>query len=109
MVRAILSDHDGPLNIVGSDAASPWQAVRLGGRIPMPVAPGLWGVAARAVDFAGAAIAPHVIELLRFGCTGSGQRALDVLGLAPPRPTQQVLTELYEWADIVSIPTRAVA
>jgi UDP-glucose 4-epimerase len=110
MVRAIFSEHDGPLNIVGADAATPWQAVRLGGRIPLPVAPGLWGVAARAVDFAGSAIAPHVVELLRFGCTGSGQRALEVLGLAPPRPTQQVLTELYEWADIVSLtPTRAVA
>jgi len=110
MVRAILSDHDGPLNIVGADAASPWQAVRLGGRIPLPVAPGLWGIAARAVDFAGSAIAPHVVELIRSGCTGSGQRATEVLGLAPPRPTQQVLTELYEWADIVSLtPTRAVA
>ena len=74
MVRAVLTEHDGPLNIVGSDAASPWQAVRLGGRIPLPVAPLLWGWAARVVDFAGSAIAPHVVELLRYGCTGSGQR-----------------------------------
>jgi UDP-glucose 4-epimerase len=110
MVRAMLIQHDGPLNIVGSDAASPWQAVRLGGRIPLPVAPWLWGWAARAVDFAGSAIAPHVVELMRYGCTGSGRRSVEVLGLAPPRPTQQVLTELYEWADIVSLtPTRAVA
>jgi UDP-glucose 4-epimerase len=110
MVRAMLVEHDGPLNIVGSDAASPWQAVRLGGRIPLPVAPWLWGWAARAVDFAGSAIAPHVVELMRYGCTGSARRAVEVLGLTPPRPTQQVLTELYEWADIVSLtPTRAVA
>lgn len=110
MVRAVLVDYDGPLNIVGADAASPWQAVRLGGRIPLPVAPWLWGWAARTVDFAGAAIAPHVVELLRSGCTGSGQQAIEILGLTPPRPTQQVLTELYDWADIVSLtPTRAVA
>ena len=89
---------------MGSDAASPWQAVRLGGRVPLPVAPLALGVGrARVVEFAGSAIAPHVVELLRYGCTGSGQRAVDVLGLAPPRPTQQVLTELYEWADIVSL------
>jgi len=70
----------------------------------------LWGWAARVVDFAGAAIAPHVVELLRYGCTGSGLRAIEVLGLAPPRPTQQVLTELYEWADIVSLtPNRSAA
>jgi UDP-glucose 4-epimerase len=103
MVRALVAGIDGPLNIVGEGAASPWQAVRLGGRLPMPVLPGLWGWAARAVDFAGAAIAPHVVELLRSGCTGSGQRALDALGIAEPRPTQQVLTELYQWADIVPI------
>ena len=110
MVRAVLSDHDGPLNIVGSDAASPWQAVRLGGRVPLPVAPMMWGWAARFVDFAGAAIAPHVVEVLRHGCTGDGLRAIEVLGLAPPRPTQQVLTELYEWADIVSLtPNRSAA
>jgi UDP-glucose 4-epimerase len=110
MVRALVVGFDGPLNIVGGGAASPWQAVRLGGRVPMPVLPGLWGWAARTVDLAGAAIAPHVVELMRSGCTGSGQRALDELGIAEPRPTQQVLTELYQWADIVPlVPAKAVA
>jgi UDP-glucose 4-epimerase len=110
MVRALLAGFDGPLNVVGGGAASPWQAVRLGGRIPMPVLPNLWSWAARAVDLAGAAIAPHVVELLRAGCTGSGQRALETLGIAEPRPTQQVLTELYQWADIVPLlPAKAVA
>ena len=110
MVRALLVGHDGPLNVVGADAASPWQAVRLGGRVPVPVLPLMWPWAARAVEFAGAAVAPHIIELLRAGRTGSGGRAVEALGIAPPRPTQQVLTELYEWADIVPlIPARAVA
>src|SRR4029078_12595364 len=36
MVRAMLVEHDGPLNIVGSDAASPWEGVRLGRRVPPP-------------------------------------------------------------------------
>jgi UDP-glucose 4-epimerase len=103
MVRALVAGFDGPLNIVGSGAASPWQAVRLGGRIPMPVLPGLWGWAARAAELAGAAIAPHVVELLRAGCTGSGRRALDALGIGEPRSTQQVLAELYRWADIVPL------
>jgi UDP-glucose 4-epimerase len=110
MVRALVVGFDGPLNIVGGGAASPWQAVRLGGRVPMPVLPSMWGWAARVVDLAGAAIAPHVVELMRSGCTGSGQRALEELGIAEPRPTQQVLTELYQWADIVPlVPAKAVA
>jgi len=54
--------------------------------------------------------AAHVVELLQSGRTGSGQQAISVLGLPAPRPTQQVLTELYEWADIVSLtPNRSAA
>ena len=39
MVAAIERRYDGPLNVVGPGAATPWQAARLGGRIPLPVAP----------------------------------------------------------------------
>ena len=60
-------------NIVGPGAATPWQAVRLGGRVPLPVVGPMWDVAARVVELAGAAIAPHVIELLRHGRTGAGE------------------------------------
>jgi len=46
----------------------------------------------------------------RSGCTGSGDRAVSELGLAPPRPTQQVLTELYQWAGHRAlVPAKAVA
>ena len=37
----------GRCNIVGPGAATPWQAARLGGRVPLPVVPGGWGMAAR--------------------------------------------------------------
>jgi len=33
MVAAIECRYDGPLNVVGPGAATPWQAVRLGGRV----------------------------------------------------------------------------
>jgi UDP-glucose 4-epimerase len=103
MVAAIERRYDGPLNVVGPGAATPWQAVRLGGRVPIPVLPPLWGTAARASEFAGAAIAPHVIELLRHGRTGAGARAVNALGLTDMRSTQQVLRELFEWASVVPI------
>ena len=50
-----------------------------------------WDVASRVVELAGAAIAPHVIEQLRHGRTGAGDRAVDALGLAHLVPTQTVL------------------
>ena len=109
MVAAIERRYDGPLNVVGRGAATPWQAVRLGGRVPLPVLPPLWTAAARMSEVAGAAIAPHVIELLRHGRTGSTGRAIGVLGLTGLRSTQQVLRELFEWANVVPIETARAA
>jgi UDP-glucose 4-epimerase len=103
MVEALLRRCDGPLNVVGPGAATPWQAARLGGRVPVPMLGPSWRWAARVAEVAGAAIAPHVIELLRFGRTASGSRAVSELGLREVMPTQQVLTELYEWAAIVPL------
>jgi UDP-glucose 4-epimerase len=105
MVAAIEHRLDGACNVVGPGAATPWQAVRLGGRIPVPVLPPLWGWASRAAEVAGAAIAPHVVELLRYGHTGSGARAADELGLRDLRSTQEVLRELFEWATVVPMAT----
>jgi UDP-glucose 4-epimerase len=103
MVAAVVRRYDGPLNVVGPGAATPWQAARLGGRVPFPVAPALWGWAARVTEFSGAAIAPHVVELLRWGRTGSGDRAPEVLGLGRLQSTQEVLREVFEWASVVPL------
>jgi UDP-glucose 4-epimerase len=105
MVAAIDRRYDGALNIVGPGAATPWQAVRLGGRVPLPVVGPMWEGAARIVELAGAAVAPHVIELLRHGRTGAGSRAVEALGLHALQPTQIVLRDLFEWADVIPIPT----
>jgi UDP-glucose 4-epimerase len=103
MVEAIEKRLDGPCNVVGPGAATPWQAARLGGRVPLPVLPGLWGAVGRASEVAGAALAAHVVDLIRHGCTGDGSRARDELGLADLAPTQDVLRELFDWADVVAI------
>ena len=105
MVAAIERRYDGPLNVVGRGAATPWQAVRLGGRVPFPILPQLWGSTTRTVEMAGAAIAPHVVELLRHGRTGLGGRAVEQLGLVRLVSTQSILRELFEWADVVPIAT----
>jgi UDP-glucose 4-epimerase len=105
MVAAIERRVDGPVNVVGSGAASPWQAARLGSRVPLPVAPFLWNAVAAATEIAGAAIAPHVVELLRYGRVGDDARARELLGIERTTSTQSVLRELFEWADVVPIAT----
>lgn len=107
MVEALVRGYDGPLNVVGRGATSPWQAVRLGGRIPVPVAGPGWALACRAAEVAGAPVPPHVLELMRQGRVGDGTRAVDELGLGAVHPTQQVLADLYEWATVTSISAAA--
>jgi hypothetical protein len=46
-----------------------------------------------------------VLELLRHGRTGAGENAVESLGLNHLVPTQTVLRELFEWADVIPIPT----
>jgi len=105
MVAAIEARLDGPCNVLGPGAATPWQAARLGGRVPLPIIPPLWAGVGRATEFLGAAIAPHVVDVIRHGCTADGSRAGSELGLTDLVPTQDVLRELFDWADVVPIET----
>lgn len=103
MVAALERRYDGPLNVVGPGAASPWQVARLGGRVPVPVAGPGWEVARRVAELAGAPVPPHVLELMRRGRAGDGSRAADELGLTGLVPTQDVCAELFEWATVTPI------
>jgi UDP-glucose 4-epimerase len=106
MVEALMRGYDGPLNVVGPGATSPWQAVRLGGRIPVPVTGPGWAIACRTAELAGAPVPPHVLEVMRHGSVADGSRAEDALELGFVRPTQEVLSDIFEWATVTPIPTR---
>jgi len=100
VVAALLAGHDGPLNIVAPGAVTVAQAARLGGRVPVPViGPGWRGVRLGSA-FIGAPMPEHVRELLTRGRTARGDRAVEVLGVAPTRSTADVVSHLYEWAAV---------
>jgi UDP-glucose 4-epimerase len=103
LAAALGRDHDGPLNVVGPGAASPWQAVRLGGRVPFPVIAGGWQVAYRAAELAGAPIPSHVVELFARGRAADGARAIETLGLGSLRSTLEICVELFEWATVTHL------
>jgi UDP-glucose 4-epimerase len=103
MVEAVRRDVDGPVNVVGRGAASPWQAARLGGRIPVPVLGRGWDAARRIAELAGAPVPPHVLELMCKGRAGDDSRARDVLALEGVRSTIEVCTELYEWGTVTPL------
>lgn len=102
-VRALEAGLAATVNVVGPGAVTPFQAVRMGGRVPMPVLGAGW-LGARAVcEMVGAPLPPHVIELLLRGRGADGALGEEALGLEPVRSTAQVVRELYEWADVVHL------
>jgi UDP-glucose 4-epimerase len=103
MVEALRRGVDGPVNVVGLGAASPWQAVRLGARIPFPVLGPGWRAARSVAELAGAPVPAHVLELMCKGRAGDGSLARDVLGLDTPRSTVEVCRELYEWGTVTAL------
>jgi UDP-glucose 4-epimerase len=102
-VEALVRGAHGPFNVVGPGTASPWQAVRLGGRIPFPVSGPGWLLARRFSEVAGAPIPPHTLSLMRDGLTADGGHAVSALGLGSMVPTQVVLDDLFEWATVTPI------
>jgi UDP-glucose 4-epimerase len=106
VVAALLADGAGPLNVVGPGAVTPMQAVRLGRRVPFPLAGPGWGPARWAAEVSGAPVPDHVLELLRRGRTADGGRVEEVLGVGPRRTTAEVVEALHEWAPVT--PLRAV-
>jgi hypothetical protein len=60
-------------------------------------------VATRAVELAGAPMPPHILELITRGRTADGSKAVEVLELGSMRPTQEVCTELFEWAKVTPL------
>ncbi|QYG91622.1 NAD-dependent epimerase/dehydratase family protein [Iamia sp. SCSIO 61187] len=103
VVRALAAGIDGTVNVVGPGAVTPFQAVRLGGRIPLPTVGLGWRAARAGCALVGAPLPAHVIELLTRGRGADGALGEEALGLAPARSTVDVVHDLYEWAEIVHL------
>jgi UDP-glucose 4-epimerase len=100
IVAAVHARHDGPLNVVGSGAVTPFQAARMGGRVPVPVVGPGWLAAKVAAEVLGSPLPDHVRELLLRGRGADGTRARELLDVAPAWTTAEVVKELYEWAPV---------
>jgi UDP-glucose 4-epimerase len=98
-----------PLNIVAPGAITALQAIRRGGRIPVPLLGPEWVLARGLAYLAGSPIPQHVVELFHRGRLADGGRAADVLGLRGFAGTSQVIDQLYSWPSVIHIPARKAA
>jgi UDP-glucose 4-epimerase len=102
IAAATSTPYDGALNVVGAGAVTAFQAVRLGGRIPLPILGPELRLIRPVAELLGSPVPPHVLELLHRGRTADGTLANEVLGIEP-RSTVAVAKDLYEWATVTHI------
>ena len=99
-LAAVERRFDGAVNVVGPGAVTASQAVRLGGRIPLPtIGPG-WLFARLAAASLGSPLPDHVIELFTRGRTADGALARSVLGQTPTHGTSDIVRDMYHWSPV---------
>lgn len=91
---------DGPVNVVAPGSVSAWDAVRMGGRVPVPVCGPGWAFARLAGEVSSAPLPDHVVELLVRGRLADGDRVEDLLGMTPAHHTREVVRHVHEWGEI---------
>lgn len=112
--RAILAaaraGWDGPVNVVAPGAVTASQAVRIGGRMPLPLVGPEWSMARLYAAAVGAPVPDHVLELVHRGRTADGSLARHAIAFEPVSTTPDVVKGLFKWATVTHLqPTKAVA
>ncbi len=98
-----------PVNVVGPGAITAWQAILRGRRLPIPLFGPEWAIARRLSHLLGAPVPDHVVELLHRGRLVDGDRAKELLGVAPQHCTSEVIDRLFEWPSVIRVaPARAM-
>jgi UDP-glucose 4-epimerase len=106
VLAALHIRYHGPVNVVGEGAVTAFQAARIGGRVPAPVAGPGWLVAGAAVEVAGSPLPDHVREVLQRGRVADGGRAEEILGVSPSYRTDEVVRDLFDWPSVVYLEPR---
>jgi len=108
IVAALRDGVHGPVNVAGAGALTPRQALRLGGRVPVPTLGPGWLLARIAGQAMGAPVPPHVVELLCHG-RGADTALADALGYQLGFSTEAVVRHLFDWVSVRHISSLAAA
>jgi UDP-glucose 4-epimerase len=98
VVAALRLQLDGPLNVAGAGSVTTFQAVLLGGNIPLPIFGPWWAIARRISSALGSPVPDHLLELLQRGRVADLSK-LDVLpDVYPSMDTVEVAKLLHSWS-----------
>jgi UDP-glucose 4-epimerase len=95
---------DEPVNVLANGAITALQAIRLGGRIPVPLVGPDWRIAKLVSGIAGAPIPDHVLETLHRGRLADNGRMQELVGFSSAITTSEVIDKLYAWPSVIRQP-----
>ena len=95
-----------PAGDVPTEDARLDDAIRRGGRVPVPLVGPEWAVARGLTYVSGAPLPEHVLEMLHRGRLADNSRAREVLRFRPGASTRDVIDQLYRWPSIIHTPAR---
>ncbi|MDH3752641.1 MAG: NAD-dependent epimerase/dehydratase family protein [Acidimicrobiia bacterium] len=90
---------DEALNLVGEGSVTVYEALRVGGRMPLPVLGPTLRFVRIFTEWAGSPLPDHTLELLTRGRLADGSRAGGRLGFLPSASTFMVVDDVYDWGD----------
>jgi UDP-glucose 4-epimerase len=98
MAEGALRGIDDTLNLVGEGSINVYQALRVGGRLPLPVLGPVLRLTRVITELAGSPLPDHTLELLTRGRMAVTRRGVAVLGFEPAFRTPDVVDDLYDWS-----------
>jgi UDP-glucose 4-epimerase len=98
IVAALRLRLDGPLNVAGAGSVTAFQAVLLGGNIPLPIIGPWWAIARRISSAVGSPVPDHVLELLQRGRVADTSKLEVLPDLYPSMGTIEVAKLLQSWS-----------
>lgn len=103
MSKAATMAIDGPVNVMAAGPVTPWEAVTIGRRLPIPVLPGVFRTVRNLTDIIGSPVPEHVAELLTRGGVIEPTDTDALLGVPMRRTTRAAIEDLYATGRIIDV------
>ncbi|MCB0918907.1 MAG: NAD-dependent epimerase/dehydratase family protein [Actinobacteria bacterium] len=101
LYRTTIADYPGLFNVAGEGIIALSQAIRLAGRVALPLLPPVVGVAGRAMISAGLAdFSPEQVRFLTYGRGIDTTRMVEELGFRPEYSTREAFESFVEARDL---------
>jgi len=103
LAASALSSTTAPINVVAGDPVTPFEAITIGQRVPLPVLPFVIRAGRFLAELPGTPLPEHVIELLTRGQVIVPTDLPETLGVSLARTTRETIADLYAAGRLIDI------